>query len=236
METGGRHFRAPFHLCIPRAGQPPARGGNPVYVIFFVPNEKNVVKSGGKWRNLYNFDALISFYIKVQVKFLGTIEAKVDAKGRVFLPSAFRKAVQQLGDDRLVLRKDVFQPCLTLYPESVWNGQVDALRRRLNRWNAAHQMLLRQFVADVELLALDASGRLLLPRRYLRMAAIDQAIQFIGMDDTIEIWPGSRGDKPFMSPDAFSQALQEVMAQPACAPYAAPVPRGARDTDNDIQP
>lgn len=158
------------------------------------------------------------------MKFLGTIEAKVDTKGRVFLPSTFRKALQALGDERLVLRKDVFQPCLTLYPESVWNQQVDALRQRLNRWNAAHQMLLRQFVADVELLGLDASGRLLLPRRYLRMAGIGQGLQFIGMDDTIEIWSDERGDRPFMSPADFSQALQDVMGTEAPAPSTPLIP------------
>jgi len=29
------------------------------------------------------------------------------------------------------MRKDVFQSCLTLYPESVWNEQMDLLRKKL---------------------------------------------------------------------------------------------------------
>lgn len=55
------------------------------------------------------------------MRFLGTIEAKTDAKGRAFLPAAFRKMLQSAGEERMMLRKDVFQPCLVLYPESVWN-------------------------------------------------------------------------------------------------------------------
>jgi MraZ protein len=47
------------------------------------------------------------------------------------------------------MRKDVFRNCLTLYPESVWNEQLDTLRSKLNRWNAAHQQIFRQFVSDV---------------------------------------------------------------------------------------
>ena len=74
----------------------------------------------------------------VRMRFLGNIEAKTDAKGRVFLPSVFRKVLQSSGEEKLVMRKDVFQPCLVLYPESVWNEQMDTLRQRLSRWNARH--------------------------------------------------------------------------------------------------
>ena len=72
------------------------------------------------------------------MRFLGNIEAKTDAKGRAFLPAAFRKVLQLNSEERLVLRKDVFQPCLVLYPESVWNEQMDQMRARLNRWNRQH--------------------------------------------------------------------------------------------------
>ena len=47
------------------------------------------------------------------MRFLGNIEAKTDAKGRAFLPSVFRKVLQASGEENLVLRRDVFQPCLT---------------------------------------------------------------------------------------------------------------------------
>lgn len=54
------------------------------------------------------------------IRFLGNIEAKTDTKGRVFIPAGFRKQLQAASEERLVLRKDVFQDCLILYPESVW--------------------------------------------------------------------------------------------------------------------
>lgn len=53
------------------------------------------------------------------MRFLGTIDSKTDAKGRVFLLASFRKVLSTAGAERLVLRKDIFQPCLVLYPESV---------------------------------------------------------------------------------------------------------------------
>ena len=145
------------------------------------------------------------------MRLLGNIEAKVDAKGRVFLPAVFRKGLQTEREELLVMRKDVFQSCLVLYPESVWNAQMDQLRSRLNRWNRAHQEIYRQFVSDVEMITLDGNGRFLIPKRYLRMADIEQEVKFIGMGDTIEIWSAARTAKPFMEPDDFGRALEEVM-------------------------
>ncbi len=145
------------------------------------------------------------------MRFLGNIEAKTDSKGRVFLPAVFRKVLQAASEESLVLRKDVFQPCLVLYPESVWNEQMDTMRRSLNRWNREQQEIYRQFVSDVELVTLDSNGRFLIPKRYLKMADIEQGIKFIGMGDTIEIWSTANTEKPFMDPDDFGKALEEVM-------------------------
>ena len=50
------------------------------------------------------------------MRFLGNIEAKTDAKGRAFLPAVFRKVLNASGEESLVLRKDIFEPCLVLSP------------------------------------------------------------------------------------------------------------------------
>lgn len=145
------------------------------------------------------------------MRFIGNIEARTDAKGRVFLPAVFRKELQASGEDSLVLRKDVFQSCLVLYPASVWNEQMDVLRSRLNRWNATHQQIFRQFVSDAEVMSIDANGRILLPRRYLAMAGITQSVRFIGMGDTIEIWSSEAFQTPFMDSAEFGAALETLM-------------------------
>ena len=145
------------------------------------------------------------------MRFLGNIEAKADAKGRAFLPATFRKVLQTGGEERLVLRKDVFQTCLVLYPESVWNEQMDSMRQRLNRWNKTQQQVFRQFVSDVELVSLDGNGRFLIPKRFQRVANIEQEIRFIGMGDTIEIWSNSEAEQQKMSAEDFGNALEELM-------------------------
>lgn len=156
----------------------------------------------------------VAYYNKVRMlRFLGNIEAKTDAKGRVFIPSAFRKQLQAASEERLVLRKDVFQDCLVLYPESVWFATQNQLRQRLNKWNAQHQQIFRQFVSDAELMVPDGNGRILLPKRYLQMAGIQSDVRFIGVDNTIEIWAKERAEQPFINSEDFGKALQEVLGE-----------------------
>lgn len=145
------------------------------------------------------------------MRFLGNIEAKTDVKGRAFLPAIFRKVLQCAGEERMVMRKDIHQPCLVLYPESVWNSRMDDLNSRLNHWNKAHRQVFRQFVSEVETVTLDGNGRFLIPKRYQTMAGLGQNIKFIGMDDTIEIWNNDNPEKRFMEPEEFSQAMEQLM-------------------------
>lgn len=149
------------------------------------------------------------------MRFVGNIDAHTDAKGRAFLPSVFRKILQGGGEERLIMRRDVFQECLVLYPESVWNEQMDAMRSRLNRWNSKQQMIFRQFVSDVELLVLDSNGRFLIPGRYRQMAGIGQNVKFIGMGDTIEIWSPEKLNNTMMQQQAFGDELESMMGNTA---------------------
>ena len=146
------------------------------------------------------------------VRFLGNIEAKVDDKGRVFIPALFRKQLQVATEEKLIMRKDVFQDCLTIYPESIWNEELNELRSRLNKWNSKHQLIFRQFVSDVEMVIPDGNGRILIPKRYLQICKIHNDVRFIGVDNKIEIWAREQTEQPFMSPEDFGSALEEIMS------------------------
>lgn len=145
------------------------------------------------------------------MQFLGNMEAKTDAKGRVFVPACFRKTLQNAGEDYLVLRKDIFQDCLVLYPGSIWENEIEMLRSRLNKWNSDQQQIFRQFVLDAERIEIDASGRILIPKRYLQLVGIDTDVRFLGVDDTFEIWAKEKLEKPLVSPEEFSTKIQQLM-------------------------
>ena len=145
------------------------------------------------------------------MRFLGNIEAKTDAKGRVFLPASFRKVLQQGDEDVLVLRRDVHTRCLVLYPLSVWNYRMDILLQHVNPFDDESQMVLREYVSAATEVTLDGNGRLLIPRNYLEAAEIVQTVRFIGMNDTIEIWAGEKASKPFLPQEEFSAKMKQLM-------------------------
>lgn len=146
------------------------------------------------------------------MRFTGNIDAKVDDKGRVFVPSAFRKILQREDAGGLVLRRDVFQRCLVLYPAQVWNRQVDALVARTSMFDRQGRSALRRFVAGAEDVSLDGNGRLLIPRRYLDEAGIRSDVRFIGVDDTMEIWDREAADALSAEPDDLADSLVRLMA------------------------
>lgn len=144
--------------------------------------------------------------------FTGTIEGKLDAKGRVFFPAAFRK--QLTGDDvQWVMKRDAFAACLVIYPYAAWEAEVSDLRGRLNRWNPAEAMAFRQFMTDVEVFSLDSNGRFILPQRYRQATDIEREVTFLGLDDRIEVWPTGRMAAPFLTPDEMEVALQKIMTR-----------------------
>ncbi len=145
------------------------------------------------------------------MRFLGNIEAKTDSKGRAFLPAVFRKVLQASGEENLVLRKDVFQSCLVLYPESVWNARLDMLKAQLRPWESVHQQVFRQFVSAAEVVSLDGNGRFLISKRLQKIAEIDQDIQFIGMDDTIEIWSPRNLEHTLKTDEDFGKEFEQIM-------------------------
>ena len=145
------------------------------------------------------------------MRFLGNIEAKTDAKGRVFLPSVFRKVLQTSGEELLVLRKDIYQKCLVIYPESIWNEKVDMLKAQLKPWKPSHQQMLRQFISEAEAISLDGNGRFLISKRLQKAAEIDQDVQFIGMDNTIELWSPQQLKQILKSDEDFGKEFEDIM-------------------------
>ena len=149
------------------------------------------------------------------MRFIGSIDAKTDEKGRVFVPSTFRKILQKEEEHELVLRRDLFVKCLVLYPKSVWNEQVDSVRARTNPFDRRQREAMRLFTADAENITLDSGGRMLIPRRYLEYAEIKGEVRFIGVDDVIEIWNRASADELLSDPEKVGDLLEDMMADKA---------------------
>ena len=145
------------------------------------------------------------------MRFTGNIDAKVDEKGRVFVPSSFRKILLREESQGLILRRDVFQRCLVLFPQEVWDEQVNAITARTNMFDRQGRDALRRFVAGAESITLDSGGRMLIPRRYLEESGIQNEVRFIGVDNTIEIWSRQAAEALLNEPDTLADALEDMM-------------------------
>lgn len=145
------------------------------------------------------------------MRFTGNIDARTDEKGRVFIPATFRKILQQAGLDALILRRDIFQKCLVLYPENVWNDMVDSIVQRTNPFDSRGRAALRGFVAGAERIGMDGNGRILISRRYMEAAEITGDVRFIGMDDSIEIWNRQKAEEMLDNNEDLAGSLEDIM-------------------------
>jgi len=145
--------------------------------------------------------------------FLGNIDAKKDVKGRVFVPALFRKILQSSGEERLILRKDVYKNCLILYPETVWKEKLNKLQEQLDEWDEEQQEIFRQLSLDVEILEIDSSGRILIPRRFLEWANISNTIRFLGMNMNIELWNPDLLVKTLLSAENMKDGVKKFLAR-----------------------
>ena len=148
--------------------------------------------------------------------FIGKYDAKADVKGRVFIPSSYRKILPDGQRDRLVMRKDADNDCLVLYPESVWNKKTEELKANLDEWEADDQLLLMQFVSDAEWLDIDSQGRVLISKRYLDLIGIENSeVMFVGMMDRFAVWGRQRYEEVKLPAGDFAAKLREKMKSTA---------------------
>jgi MraZ protein len=118
---------------------------------------------------------------------LGEYELRLDAKGRLVLPSGLRKQLAGEVEKGFVINRDVFKPCLVLYPMVEWE-QTQSMMRRLNRFVEKNLEFIRRFMNGATQLEVDASGRLLLPKSLMDHASIKNDVVMIGMVDRMEVW------------------------------------------------
>ncbi len=143
--------------------------------------------------------------------FIGDYTCKVDVKGRIILPMAFKKQMPADAQDHFVVRKDIFENCLVLYSIEDWNRQLDKIRKRMNTYNREHNMFLRNFFKGTAELSLDNSNRLLVPKRLMDLIGAERDVVLAGQDGRIEIWAESVYDKIDMAAGDFADLAEKLM-------------------------
>ena len=142
---------------------------------------------------------------------IGTYECKIDVKGRLLIPSAFKKQLAPVIPKGFVLKRAVFQNCLELYPLAQWEELIKKVNS-LNRFKKKNNDFIRRFTAGVKFIELDGNGRLLIPKDLIEFSNINRDVTLSTSVNIIEIWDKSSYEKAIAdSRDDFAQLAEEVM-------------------------
>lgn len=125
--------------------------------------------------------------------FVGQYEHQMDQKGRVSLPSAFRR---EADGDRFVLLQ--WEPrYLTLFPEEKWRDvQKNLLEFRRSDPDAWHNV--RMIIANAVEVSPDKQGRILVPSGLQEAAELSGTVLLSGNLDRVELW----------NPDVYRDVVQ----------------------------
>jgi MraZ protein len=186
-----------------------------------MPFKKIVENFGRKCKKMENFSYLCNQSVKVlsltMVRFYGTASGKVDDKGRVVLPAAFRDAMVRGGSENMavVVKKNVQQCCIDLFPEEEWekrSGKVlEGIDPELNTEDAD---FWTKYNDGVYTLVLDGKlGRLNIPSELLEGAGITKEVVFGGVGYKLQIWNPELRKSSLLSDEKFKETASRLSSR-----------------------
>jgi MraZ protein len=142
--------------------------------------------------------------------FRGNHTAKIDDKGRLKIPNAFRSLIEAEHGSELFVTS-LTGDDVRIYPMPVWL----ALEERLGRMPSTHPARLRFFDRVNyfgQATEIDSQGRVVLPARLRESAGMDGEVDVLGQYDRLDVWNHERfvaklRRDPFTDEDA--RALSE---------------------------
>ncbi len=120
--------------------------------------------------------------------FAGSFECRMDRQGRVAIPPAFRRRLEEAGDSFVLT---FFDEAIAGYPRETWLS-LEKQVLSLPAFSRKARALSRVLASRAHESRLDSQGRILVPPALRRLAALDRDVVVIGAMDRFEIWPRSR--------------------------------------------
>jgi MraZ protein len=122
----------------------------------------------------------------------------IDDKGRVVMPSDFRKFVE----DGMVLTRG-FEGCLYVFPTVEWQ-RIEAAVVDLPLNDKAGRDFMRFFYSGANKVRLDAQGRVSIPQTLRNYGALEADVVVTGAPKRLEIW----------NTDRWNAVIAEVQTMP----------------------
>jgi MraZ protein len=144
--------------------------------------------------------------------FTGEYECKMDAKGRLTLPSKVKSKLPEISGNQLVLSLGL-EPCLVVYP-LVEYRKIYSRIASMNEFNEEFRSLQRNFFRRISEVELDSAGRLLVPKTMSKYAKLDKEIILVGMGNRMELWDASLYEEFIINDNTeFSKLAQKHLTE-----------------------
>ena len=138
----------------------------------------------------------------------GEFECKMDAKGRLTLPSKVKAKLPEVSGNQLVLSRGL-EPCLVLYP-LVEYRKIYSRIASMNEFNEEFRRLQRNFFRRITEVELDSAGRLLVPKTMSSYAKLEKEVILVGMGNRMELWDSVVYEEYIINDNAeFSKLAQK---------------------------
>ena len=138
------------------------------------------------------------------ITFIGEYSSKLDDKGRLVFPSAFKSIMPEGDDLRFVIKKDLFSDCLEMYTFEEWEKQSEQVKAKLNFFNKEHAIFWREYMRNRDVVEPDAKlGRISISGKLLDAIGVNKEVVFSGNDYKIEIWAKEKYEKSAISNEEY---------------------------------
>ena len=144
---------------------------------------------------------IVKFFERLMI-FLSTFINKIDAKGRVSVPSSFRSVLEESGFKGMIC-----------YPSPVFDSVEGCGFNRIKKlsdtidalgpFSKERSAFSTSLLADSHQLSFDTEGRVILPNKLVEFASIKDQVSFVGMGETFQMW----------DPDKYSEFQNKTFKQ-----------------------
>jgi len=119
--------------------------------------------------------------------FLDTVENKVDAKGRVSLPSDWRAIVKDSASE-IVCYRSLSSPCIEGCLEDMLEKLAVEMENSLDFFSEEQDDISNLIFGDAKRYPFDSTGRIMLSDKLLKHAEITNSAIFVGKGRKFQIW------------------------------------------------
>ena len=142
-------------------------------------------------------------------RFRGRFDFSIDQKGRINIPSKFRKMLSPEAEETFVICRAT-NNCLWAYPKDEWEKFEDLLTAMpVSRESDKFQRMLENTLSDS---TLDRQGRISLTPLQIKIAGITKEVSIIGRGRYLEIWDTGCFEKYVGNGEDYDETYYKIIS------------------------